>query len=273
MPPDLTIRAWLARAWADTLHRLGLHDRSNLAVTVAIPIISGVLFYWFRGRQALMDQVGWSVIFGLASFGLFAVAALLANLILAPYRIACDVAAESDRLREESERQAASLKQEIEIIRAKMPRIRVGIEGEGGLWYLIVRNDQGNANFRAEIRILRTENFASASEGAVYNGFWERTRKADSDIHQWHQDRLLIGKVRMDGNWAEVSLLFAGGYWDPNSLPQGSPIISEPQLPPPALWLMIVLSSVPPMEEPLRLGYKLSVDGITNTNWSYSDTM
>jgi len=94
MLPAITLKASLARAWSETKDRLDLRKPAQRFVAAVVGVLAWVGSYLAHGRSAALAALPGAIL-GVFALVLVGLATFVANLILAPYRLAYEAAADA----------------------------------------------------------------------------------------------------------------------------------------------------------------------------------
>jgi hypothetical protein len=241
MPTRITVGAVLRRTVSDTGHLFDLHNRRRLLVRVAIFGLAVLLFWRLWGQDRVVDELRWPVVF-FAAFGAVALGSLLINLISTPFRLAREAEAAAEQRKADAEIEAAALRAKVALLEGR----KTDLEFELRDYRLVVRNKGSDtAKLRAQISIYGRQAFPSVQEGAVYDGFWERSQGSLTSILPELQDSILLGGLDVSPSpipKAAVSFIF----FDPitqksKAIPETYALETAAKRP--ALFLEIIVSS------------------------------
>jgi hypothetical protein len=167
----ITFRASLGRAWTDTLQRLDLRHPSKLLVPALVFAITLYFFYRAWGQEQMMQELRWPVT-TLVALGLVFGATLIANLILAPFRLVRAGEAQAEDRARLAEDQARIASERWKALVARQPDIKTHQEDVGQERFLVVENVGANAEFKAQIRIKDRHGDWTPVTRTVFEGTW-----------------------------------------------------------------------------------------------------
>jgi hypothetical protein len=233
----------IRRAWDDTEWFTWGKVLSSLGVLGLREI-----FRARAGLESLPEAAQALIVAGLA-YAFIALVAFLCNIVRAPARIYSEQADERDRLQ-------ARLA-EIELTK---PKAILSVEGHK----LVVFNDGATGNFRAELYVLSSSNWATIRAGSNWQALWPRTQKSEATIYATERADIRIGTFSpTSGNpGARLSFwYFNVGHQKAHEL-YASYLPQAPKSQWPQLRLRLSLFSDPPLIAPITRELELNPEGL-----------
>jgi hypothetical protein len=194
------LQAVLSRAGVDSYRWIREHAVIEfLIIALSFPMAFLVQFLIQAGE--LVRQVSLSIAVSLAALIALIVAVFVINLLMAPFRLAREGAAEAVRRQSADQQKISALERAVTALEERHPSIQVEVVNDRlGRMLLEVTNLGEHGEFEAQIEMLEGHGCIHGMERPTlprYTGCWELGLGPKASLAQGHSDRLMIGKLEI----------------------------------------------------------------------------
>lgn len=143
----------------------------------------------------------------------------------------------------------------------------VEIVEDGRTWLLSVTGRDEVRRYRAKAQVLDSNmSLTGASEHVAYTLCWRSNGKMDSELLPGHTDELVIARedfhLDLSGPYSRYKLAFADPEHHQDYAHTKTWVYGEDGIERPVVILSVVLSSDPPMPEPMEIGLRIDDRGV-----------